>query len=89
MNYPKDEELYDAALEAMSLIVSHGDTHNYPNMIKNLLRKVLTLEPLFAGFMEERSYDVATPLANLFVIFGEVLIAFFYILSFFFFTNFF
>ncbi len=66
--------MYDATLEAMSLIVSHGDTHNYPNMIKNMLKKVLTLEPLFNGFMEERSFDIATPLANLFVIFGEVIV---------------
>ena len=64
--------MFDAALDALSSIVSHPDTHSYPNLSKDLLRRILNLQPILVQLMNEGSYDIATPLASLFVSFGEV-----------------
>jgi len=71
-HFEQDEELFDAALDALSSIVSHPDTHNYPLMSKDLLKRILTLHPILVQLMNEGSFDIATPLASLFVTFGEV-----------------
>ena len=59
-------------MDALSSIVSHPDTHSYPNLSKDLLRRILNLQPILVQLMNEGSYDIATPLASLFVSFGEV-----------------
>jgi hypothetical protein len=64
--------LFDSTLDALSSIVSHPDTHSYPNLSKDLLKRILTLQPILVQLMNEGSFDMTTPLASLFVTFGEV-----------------
>lgn len=47
-----DEELSDSSLDALSSIVSHPDTHKYPNTVKELLKRILNLEPLWNQYMQ-------------------------------------
>ncbi len=67
----RDDEFFDASLDAISSIVSHPDTHKYVNLLKSFLEKILGLEPYLAQLMGEGSYEMVTPLASLFVTFGE------------------
>ena len=66
-----DEELFDCSLDALSSIVSHPDTHKYINLLKSLLERILTLQPLLAQLINEGSYEMASPLVCLYVTFGE------------------
>ena len=67
----RDEELFDCSLDALSSIVSHPDTHKYVNLLKSLLERILTLQPLLAQLINEGSYEMANPLVCLYVTFGE------------------
>ena len=49
----REEELFDCSLDALSSIVSHPDTHRYVNLLKHLLERILTLEPMLAQFVAE------------------------------------
>ena len=66
-----DEELFDCSLDALSSIVSHPDTHMYVNLLKTLLERILTLEPMLGQFIQEGSFEMANPLVCLYVTFGE------------------
>ncbi|TRY79407.1 hypothetical protein TCAL_07050 [Tigriopus californicus] len=67
----KDEEMFECSLEAMCSIVSHPNTHKFPNTMKKLLGHVLSLDQVLFKLMQEDSYEVALPLATLFITFGE------------------
>ena len=67
----QDEELFDSSLDAVSSIVSHPDTHKYVNLLRGFLDQILKLEPFLGQLMNEGSYEMATPLVSLFVVFGE------------------
>ena len=67
----RDEELFDCSLDALSSIVSHPDTHKYVNLLKSLLERILSLQPLLAQLINEGSYEMANPLVCLYVTFGE------------------
>ena len=49
----REEELFDCSLDALSSIVSHPDTHKYVNLLKHLLERILTLEPLLSQLVNE------------------------------------
>ena len=49
----QDEELFDSSLDTVSSIVSHPDTHKYVNLLKHLLERILTLEPLLSQLVNE------------------------------------
>jgi len=66
-----DEELFDSSLDALSSIVSHPDTHKYVNLLKSLLERILTLQPMLGQLINEGSYEMASPLVCLYVTFGE------------------
>ena len=67
----QDEELFDSSLDAVSSIISHPDTHKYVNLLKGFLDQILKLEPFLGQLLNEGSYEMATPLVSLFVVFGE------------------
>ena len=66
-----DEEVFDCSLDALSSIVSHPDTHKYVNLLKSLLERILTLQPMLCQLINEGSYEMANPLVCLYVTFGE------------------
>ena len=53
----RDEELFDCSLDALSSIVSHPDTHKYVNLLKHLLERILTLEPMLSQLVNEGKYE--------------------------------
>lgn len=67
----QDEELFDCALDTLSSIISHPDTHKYVNLLKSFLQQILGLENFLGQLLNEGSYEMATPLVSLFVTFGE------------------
>ena len=67
----QDEELFDCALDALSSIISHPETHKYLNLLRGFLQQILQLEPYLGQLLGEGSYEMATPLVSLFVTFGE------------------
>eukprot|EP00095_Tigriopus_kingsejongensis_P012065 maker-scaffold60_size442463-snap-gene-0.27 protein:Tk12065 transcript:maker-scaffold60_size442463-snap-gene-0.27-mRNA-1 annotation:"Importin-13" len=71
MGCMKDEEMFECSLEAMCSIISHPNTHKHPHTMKKLLGHVLPLDQHLFKMMQEDSYDVALPLATLFITFGE------------------
>ena len=54
----KEEELFDCSLDALSSIVSHPDTHKYVNLLKHLLERILTLEPMLSQLVNEGNMKV-------------------------------
>jgi len=66
-----DEELSDVAFEALSSMISHPDTHKYPNTLMTLLKRILPLTSMLHQYMSEGSYDMCLPVLSLFITFGE------------------
>ena len=66
-----DEELFDSSLDAMCSIVSHPNTHKYPNTMKRILSRILRLTQLLHKYIAEESFEMAMPLATLFITYGE------------------
>lgn len=66
-----DEELSDVAFEALSSMVTHPDTHKFPNHLMALLKRLLPLDRTMLDYIGEGSYDCALPILSLFITFGE------------------
>lgn len=66
-----DEELSDVAFEALSSMISHPDTHKYPNTLMTLLKRILPLSSILHQYMSEGSYEMCLPVLSLFITFGE------------------
>lgn len=66
-----DEELQDKVIEALSSLVSHPDTHKYPNKLMEILKKILPLDSVMHQYMAEGSYEMCLPVLGLFITFGE------------------
>lgn len=66
-----DEELQDTVIEALSSLVSHPDTHKYPNKLMEVLKKILPLDTVMHQYMSEGSYEMCVPVLSLFITFGE------------------
>lgn len=66
-----DEELQDTVIEALSSLVSHPDTHKYPQRLMGVLKKILPLDTMLHQYMAEGSYEMCLPVLSLFITFGE------------------
>ena len=66
-----DEDVFEPALDALTAVVTHPNSHSQPVTTKKLAPKLLSLEPLLDKLMAEENFDTATPLAGLFIAFGE------------------
>lgn len=67
-----DEELYDCALDAMGSVVSQPSAHKHPLTMRRLLTRIVSLDTTFYKLMnEEAAFEIALPLASLFITFGE------------------
>lgn len=67
----QDDELYDSSLDAMCSIVSHPNTHKHPNTMKRILTRIMQLQPMLHKLIAEESFEMAMPLATLFITYGE------------------
>jgi len=66
-----DDELSDVAFEALSSMVTHPDTHKFPNHLMTLLKRLLPLDRILLDYIAEGSYECALPVLSLFISFGE------------------
>ena len=54
-----------------SSLVSHPDTHKYPNKLLEVLKKILPLDSVLHQYMSEGSFEMCLPVLSLFITFGE------------------
>ena len=53
----QDEELQDTVIEALSSLVSHPDTHKFPQKLMGILKKILPLDTVLHQYMAEGSFE--------------------------------
>lgn len=66
------EQYFEPAIEALTLIISNPNLQTAPNTVKTLALKVLSLESYLLKLLGDEAFETATPLANLFIAFGEI-----------------
>jgi hypothetical protein len=56
----QDEELADVAFESLSSMVTHPETHKYPNHLMALLKRLLPLDKILYEYINEGIFIVHT-----------------------------
>ena len=56
----QDEELADVAFESLSSMVTHPETHKYPNHLMALLKRLLPLDKILYEYINEGTYIYIT-----------------------------